>query len=144
MHETTLTLATTANAWNGPAWILIVIVLSFILSSLSTLGVGMILHRNRQIDARLERGDGKFDDLAHEDAVLKVQQAIAKGDINKALYRDFVTRSDFVSHLDRVARLETTTIRTLASLETKVDSLLQSERKRKESENGKESDRAAG
>lgn len=143
MHELTLNLATTANSWDGPAWVLIILVLSFLLGIFSSACSAMIVYRNRQIDERLARGDGKFEDLAHEDAVLKVQQAIARGDMNKALYRDFVTRADFVSHLDRMTRFETTTIRTLASLETKIDSLLTSERKRKDIENGKENVRAS-
>ncbi|GEM_PF-4176355 len=124
MHELTLTLADEASAWNGPAWVLIVIVLSFLLSGASSLGVALILYRNKQVDDRLHRGDEKFDNLTAEQATIAVAAAIQNGEVRQAMYRDFVTRSEFEKHTTRMAAFETETLKSMSRVETKLDLLL--------------------
>jgi len=127
MHGLTLTLGNATTDWNGPAWVLVVIVLSFLLSGASSLGVGLILYRNKQVDDRLERGDAKFDALNAEQATIAVSAAIQNGEVRQAMYRDFVTRDEFSKHTTRMASFETETLKGMSRVETKLDLLIHRE-----------------
>jgi len=127
MHALTLTLADDASAWNGPAWVLVIIVLSFLLSGVSSLGVGLILYRNKQVDDRLHRGDEKFEALTAEQATIAVDAAMKNGEVQKVMYRDFVTRAEFEKHTTRMAAFETETLKGMSRVETKLDLLLKRE-----------------
>jgi len=124
MHAFTLTLADDASAWNGPAWILIIVVLSAIFSAVSSIVSGFIAYRNRAIDHRLEQGDAKFDQIARDHATLAVDAAMKNGEVRQAMYRDFVTREEFDKHATRMAAFEAEMIKLTAAIATKLDLLI--------------------
>jgi len=123
-------LAEITTALSAPSWVLIILVLSFLLSAASSLGVGLILYRNKQVDDRLHRGDEKFDNLVAEQATLAVDAAMKNGDIRQAMYRDFVTRAEFDKHSTWMAKFEAETLRGMSRMETKLDLLINLEGER--------------
>ncbi len=127
MHELTLTLGRDATTWNGPAWVLVILVLSFLLSGASSLGVGLILYRNKQVDDRLHRGDEKFDALTRDQATIAVAAAMKNGEVHTLMYREFVTRKEFEKHTSRMAAFEAQTLQGVSRVETKLDLLIKRE-----------------
>lgn len=127
MHELTLTLAEDASAWNGPAWVLSMVILSAVLSTVASVVSGFIAYRDRAIDSRLKQGDAKFDQIARDHATLAVDAAMKNGEVRQAMYRDFVTREEFDKHATRMATFEAEMIKATASIATKLDMLLKRE-----------------
>lgn len=119
-----LILANTANSWDGPAWVILLVCLSSVLSFLASLGVALILYRNRQVDDRLARGDGKFDELMREQANLAVRQAVAGGQIEKSMWQNFVSNGMFESHRRDMMKAQQDTSRVFARIEEKVDGVI--------------------
>lgn len=129
-----LTLATNANSWNSPAWLIVLMCLGAFLSFVSAVGVAIIgwyiygvRDRMGRIEDRLERGDVKFEDIARDQATAAVDVALKNGDLREQMYRNFVTREEFEKHSDRMTAFETETLKSLASAGTKLDLLLRRE-----------------
>ncbi len=128
-----LTLATNANSWNGPGWVLGLIWLTTFLSFISALGVGVIGWFVHAIRDRLQRGDDQFKELGQEQATLAVDAAMRNGEVQKLMYKDFVTRQEFDKHTTRMAAFETETLKGITSVGVKLDLLLKREEVRHES-----------
>ena len=127
MHGLTINLASGAAAWNGPAWVLILVVVSSLFSLASSIISGFIVHRNRAIDDRLRQGDQKFDKIMADQATLAVDAALKNGEVRQAMYRDFVTRDEFQKHSTRMAAFEAETLKGMSRVETKLDVLIKRE-----------------
>lgn len=122
-----LTLATNANSWDGPGWVLLLIWITAFLSFISALGVaatGWFVHGIRE---RLQRGDDQFKELNQEQATLAVDAAMRNGEVQKLMYKDFVTRQEFDKHTTRMAAFETETLKGITSVGVKLDLLLKRE-----------------
>lgn len=118
-----LTLATNANSWDGPGWVIGLVVISSLLSFCASLGVGLILYRSRSVDERLARGDAKFDEIIRDQANIAVKAAIAGGEIQKSMWRDFVSHGVFESHRQDTIKCQRETTGALNRLIEKVDNL---------------------
>lgn len=116
-------LAEGATEWNGPAWIIILVVLSSILSFCASLGVGLILYRSRSVDERLARGDAKFDEIIRDQANIAVKAAIDGGEIQKSMWRDFVSYGAFESFRRDMIKAQGETTRVIAGLDAKMDTV---------------------
>lgn len=127
MQPFALTLADDAAAWNGPSWVLVLVVLSALLSLAASIISSFVANRSRAIDHRLEQGDAKFDQIARDHATLAVDAAMKNGEVRQAMYRDFVTREEFEKHATRMAAFEAEMIKSSAAIATKLDLLIKRE-----------------
>lgn len=118
-----LTLATNANSWNGPGWIIALVVLSSVLSFCASLAVGLILYRSRAVDDRLARGDAKFDAIIRDQANIAVKAAISGGEIQKSMWRDFVSHGTFESFRRDMIKAQGETTRVIAGIDAKMDTV---------------------
>ncbi len=117
------TIQTNATS-SDPNWILWVIGVMQFLCALGVSVTGWYVHAIRD---RLQRGDMQFDRLNAEHATLAVEAAMKNGEMQKTMYKDFVTRQEFERHTTRMAQFETETLRTMSRVETKLDLLLKRE-----------------